>query len=65
MLSKIKSILSMNSLQLGAFLGITQPTLRKWERDSMWPLWALEKCGIMDTKEHQTIGKIRELLDEH
>ena len=63
MLKKIKSEMNMNSTQLALFLGISQPTLRNWENNKIWPLWALEKCGVM--KENETIDKIKELLNEY
>lgn len=65
MLKKIKSDMKMNSTELAIFLGISQPTLRNWENNKIWPLWALEKCGVMDNKDEQKINKIKELLNEY
>jgi hypothetical protein len=65
MLKKIKFKMKMNSTQLANFLEISPPTLRNWEANKIWPLWALEKCGVMDNKEEQTLTKIKEMLDEY
>lgn len=65
MLKQIKSDMKMNSTQLAIFLGISQPTLRNWENNKIWPLWALEKCGVMDNKGDQLINKIKGILNEH
>ncbi len=65
MVKRIKKELGLNTFELSQFLGITPPTLRNWERNKSWPLWALEKCGVIDNKDEQTIQKIKEMLDEY
>ena len=32
---------------LAEYLGISQPTLRRWEQNNCWPLEAQAKCGLV------------------
>lgn len=65
MLTKIKFKLNKTAIQVAELLKVTPPTLYNWEKNKSWPLWALEKCGVMDNKNEQTIQRIKEMLNEY
>lgn len=65
MLRKIKFELNKTVSQIAELLNVTPPTLYNWDKNNSWPLWALEKCGVMDDKNEQKINKIKELLNEY
>jgi hypothetical protein len=65
MLKKIKFEMNKSAIQLANYLEVSPPTLYNWEKNKAWPLWALEKCGIMDNKDQKTIQRIKDMLDEY
>ena len=65
MIKKIKSELNITSIELAKMLGVTPPTLRNWEKNESWPLWALRKCDVLNCNKNEVIvDKIKELLNE-
>lgn len=65
MIRRIKKDMAITSLELAKYLGVTPPTLRNWERNESWPLWALRKCNaINNNKDEILVEKIKGLLNE-
>ena len=48
MLKQIKQKTKLKGYQLAQFLEVSEPTIYAWENKNTWPLWALEKCGIIE-----------------
>jgi len=65
MIKRIKKEMGLTSTELAKFLGITPPTLRNWEKNESWPLWALRKCNAINNKDEVIVERIRGLLDEN
>jgi len=65
MIKRIKKEMGLTSIELAKFLGITPPTLRNWEKNESWPLWALRKCNAITNKDEVIVERIRGLLDEN